>query len=58
MRAFDDAQLDVTVGGAEHPVVGAGQTAPFPERGQLGWGRHAEFDVEQSVERHHAPTLA
>ena len=58
VRALGNAQLHLTVGGAEHTVVGAAQTAPLPERGQLGGVGHAEFDVEQPVERHQAPTLA
>ena len=58
MRALGDAQLHVAVGGAEHPVVGAAQTVPLPERVEFARVRHAELDVEQPVERHHAPAFA
>ena len=57
VRPLDDAELHVTVGGAEHAVAGAAQAPPLPERRQFARVGHAEFDVEQPVERHHAPTL-
>ena len=51
-------QLDLAIGGSEDTVTGAAHAASFPERSELARVRDAEFDVEESVERHHAPTLA
>ena len=56
--SLGNAQLDVAIGRAEHAVAGSAQPSPFPEGGELAGVGDAELDVEESVERHHAPTLA
>ena len=58
VRSLADAQLHLAVGGAEDTLTAGAKTATLPERGQPRRVRHTELDVEQPVQRHHAPTLA